>query len=99
MPSDSFNDFPWSLVFLWLLIELAVLYRILTRRDFDTPARILWVIVVIFVPFFGVLLYWAAAPAERSTQSATKTGAVNLNSDTAGTPWAGNPGFSNDESA
>lgn len=44
-------------------IWFSVLYRVLTRKDFDTSSRILWVIVIIFVPLLGLVLYWIASPA------------------------------------
>jgi len=92
--TSNSDSFPWSLIVLWLIVWLCVLYRILTRTDFDTPAKILWVMVVIFVPFFGLPLYWLAAP--QPARAASKDRPVDLQSDVAGTPWAGNPGFRRD---
>jgi len=92
------SDFPWGLVVIAGIVWLGVLYRILTRNDFDTLAKILWVIVVIFVPIFGVILYWAAAPTSASIRAAAEKGApTGAGGDVAGTPWERNPGFTNDE--
>jgi hypothetical protein len=98
--SNNTDSFPWGFFVLWSLIWLAFLYRILTRSDFDTPSRILWTMVVIFVPFFGVALYWAAAPPSPSPVKARaqrKADGTISESDVAGTPWADNPGFTNDK--
>ncbi len=89
--NSNSDSFPWFFVTLWLVVWLSVLFRILTRDDFDTPTKILWVIVVIFVPFFGIPLYWLAAP-----KAATINRPIDLQRDVAGTPWADNPGFRRD---
>ena len=52
-------------VCLWV----SILYRILTRPDFDTNTRLLWAVVVIFVPLIGMVLYWVAAPAAPVTDA------------------------------
>lgn len=68
MKIEFFNDaFPWGLFILWTLVWWGVLARILTRIDLDTQQKLLWVIVVIFVPFFGMVLYCFAAPATIKT--------------------------------
>lgn len=92
--TSNSDGFPWFLVVLWMIVWLCVLFRILTRKDFDTPAKILWVMVVIFVPFFGLLLYWLAAPLP--VRATSKDRPSDLKSDVAGTPWADNPGFRRD---
>ena len=98
--NSSADSFPWDGVIAWTIVWLLVLGRILTRRDFDTLQKLLWVVVVIFVPFFGVFLYWIAAPAPVSTVStadrARKSDGIVPGSDVAGTPWADNPSFTND---
>ena len=92
------ENFPWGLLFFWLLIWLAVLGRVLTRTDFDTPTKLLWVFVVVMVPFFGVFLYTFLAPAApvSAAAAASKSGPHLPRSDVAGTPWANNPHFTND---
>jgi hypothetical protein len=94
--SNGSDGFPWGLFVLWGIIWLGVLYRILTRDDFDTPSKILWTIVVIFVPAFGLPLYWIAAPASERPRP-QKADASISGSDVSGTPWADNPGFTNDK--
>jgi hypothetical protein len=77
------------------IIWLGVLHGILTRPDFDTASKILWVIVVIFVPVFGVILYWIAAQSEVSTttqKSEALLGKPISGSDISGTPWENDPG-------
>ena len=102
------NTFPAALCFIALIVWLCVLYNILTRVDFDTAQRILWVIVVIFVPFFGVIFYWMIAPGKvvtpnqsskvyfDETIASSDIGGRNVTgSDVAGTPWADDPGHTN----
>jgi hypothetical protein len=83
---NSFDDFV-AFAVLWIVVWLGFLYRILTRPDFDVMTRILWVIVVVFVPIFGVGLYLVAAPDAVGERRGAKRGAVNLASDVSGTPW------------
>lgn len=80
--------FPWWPLILWGIVWLAMLYRILTREDLDTLQKILWVLVVVFVPFFGVPLYLVAAPATPVDFS----GPVVRGSDISGPPGAKDPG-------
>lgn len=93
--NSNSSSFPWFFVILWTVVWLSVLFRILTRTDFDVPAKILWVVVVIFVPIFGMLLYWLAAP--QPAKAAKNGRPIDLRSDVAGTPWADNPGFRSDQ--
>jgi hypothetical protein len=83
---NSFDDFV-AFAVLWIVVWLGFLYRILTRADFDVMTRILWVIVVVFVPIFGVGLYLVAAPDAVGERRGAKRGPVNLASDVSGTPW------------
>ncbi len=81
-----FDSHLWPIL-LWGLVWLYVLYGLLTRSDVDTQTKILWTIVLIFVPFFGVFMYWFAAPG--AAPAVRKTPPAN---DVAGTPWARDPG-------
>ena len=65
---------------LWGPIWLLNLALVLRRSDYDAITKLTWVIVIIFVPFFGVLLYWFIAP-ERA-----RRGSAPL-SDLSGMPW------------
>jgi hypothetical protein len=65
---------------IWGAIGLVNLAFALWRSDYDAITKLTWVIVIIFVPFFGVLLYWFIAP-ERVRPISTP-----LN-DLSGTPW------------
>lgn len=44
-------------VFLHLGLQLGTILRILSRDDRDPPVRMSWIVVVLSVPFLGVLLY------------------------------------------
>ncbi|MES2570066.1 MAG: PLD nuclease N-terminal domain-containing protein [Verrucomicrobiota bacterium] len=97
MKIEMFNNqpdgLPWGWLILWGMIWLGVLWRILTRSDFDTPLKTLWVIVVIFVPLFGVFLYWFAASSPASDTAYSGEHRIIPGSDVSGTPWADNPNF------
>lgn len=45
-----------------VLVWLLVLATALSRKDLDPVTRLMWVLVIILVPIFGVLLYWFVAP-------------------------------------
>jgi hypothetical protein len=49
---------------LWTIVWLLVLSVALARKDFDPVTRLTWVLVIILVPFFGVLLYAVVAPKQ-----------------------------------
>jgi hypothetical protein len=68
------------------LIWLLVLGRVLTRGDFDPVTRLTWVVVVIFVPVVGVVLYGLLAPATYAPREPSQASPV------AGTPWENDPG-------
>lgn len=70
-------------------ILFVFLHTILTRNDFDTLNKILWVIVVIFAPLFGAVLYLIAAP---KSVAATRPRMIP-GSDVSGTPWADDPTY------
>ena len=91
--NDSASGFPWGFLVVWAVLWLYVLFIILTRSDIDTPTKILWTIVVIFVPVFGVLFYLFAGPA--SASAATRK--ITSGSDVSGTPWADNPSHTGDK--
>ena len=95
--TNGTDNFPWGWLVLWGIVWLLVLHRILTREDFDTLTKILWTMVVIFVPIFGVILYAVAAPATADSISHRKGGENLPLSDVSGTPWASNPGFTKDK--
>ena len=61
-PDDALPAFPLFLVVLWMLVWLVVLGTSLARKDLDPVTRLTWVLVIIMVPFFGVLLYWILGP-------------------------------------
>jgi len=88
--ANNTDNFPWGAVILWTIIWVAVLARILGRKDLDVHHKLLWTVVVIFVPFFGIGLYWFLAPD--SAPSGKKI-TVIAQSDVSGTPWANNPNY------
>ncbi len=72
----------------WVVVWVCVLGRVLTREDFDPITRLTWVVVVTFVPFFGVVLYLSLAPSSRGWDGKKIHPANQLS----GTPWENKPG-------
>jgi hypothetical protein len=82
-PSASGDWLPIVLP-VYLAIWLGNLALVLRRPDYDGITRLTWAIVIIFVPFFGLFLYWFIAPGARSR-------VVDSSNEVAGTPWEQNP--------
>jgi hypothetical protein len=85
-------DFPQIVVgalIVWTVIFLVTLAHAMGRNDIDSIGRLTWVIVLIFVPFFGVLLYTLSGRQPDLRRRGTS------GSDVSGTPWADDPGFTN----
>ena len=72
---------------LWLL----TLGLALTRIDLDPVTRLMWVIVLIFVPLCGVALYFILSP-RRHLDRRPRQPRGPLDSDVSGTPWEQEPG-------
>jgi hypothetical protein len=70
-----------------LVLWLATLWRILHRADFHAVTRLTWVIVVIFVPVFGMVMYWCSHSPVRRTERSSD------GSDLSGTPWERDPDY------
>lgn len=70
-----------------LVLWLDTLWRILHRADFDSVTRLTWVVVVIFVPVFGIVMYWCSRPPTRRTERFFN------GSDLSGTPWESDPDY------
>lgn len=68
----------------WLLL----LAFLLARTDLDPITKLMWVVVVIFVPFFGMLLYLALAPPVVRKD-------LDISNQLAGTPWEHDSGHQN----
>jgi hypothetical protein len=80
LPDGASGDWLPYFVVTWLTVWIGSLALVLRRPDYDPITRLTWVIVVIFVPFFGVLLYWLVAPDSRTRR-------IEPMSDVSGTPW------------
>jgi len=86
LPSGSYGgDWLPILLPILLVVWLGSLAIVLGRPDFDSITRLTWVIVLIFVPCFGIVLYWAIAPP-------VPRRIIDTSNDRAGTPWENNPG-------
>jgi hypothetical protein len=64
---DSLPALPLFVVVLWMLVWLVVLGAALARKDLDPVTRLTWVLVIIMVPFFGVVLYWILGPKQQAS--------------------------------
>jgi membrane protein implicated in regulation of membrane protease activity len=87
---SSGDALPYVLPVLFL-IWIGNLALLLQRSDFDPITKLTWVIVVVFVPVVGVLLYWFIAPPVVRPSPNRKIDANQLS----GTPWENNPGYTN----
>jgi hypothetical protein len=88
--SDGYRgDWLGPVLLVGAVVWLATLWRILHRSDFDPVTRLTWVVVVIFVPVFGMLFYWFSdeKPAPEKRRSI-----LDSHPDLSGTPWEGRPG-------
>jgi len=71
----------------WITAWVITLATVLSRRDFDPVTRLTWVVVVIFVPLFGILLYASMAPGREVSRR------IDAHNPLAGTPWEDNPSY------
>jgi len=85
MPVDLPQVFIAAFV-VWTILFLVSLAHALGRNDLDPVSRLTWVVVLIFVPFFGVFLYGLSSRINRVPHGTP-------GSEVFGTPWAKNPGF------
>ena len=89
LSSSSGHSGDWLIPFLlicgviWLFVLAAVLYN----KDLDPITKLTWVVVVIFVPFFGVFLYWFRPGQTIPGQT------IDPSKQLSGTPWENNPGY------
>jgi hypothetical protein len=47
----------FALLFLWIWIAVGVVFDIFRSSDLSNWAKALWILLIIIVPFFGVLIY------------------------------------------
>jgi hypothetical protein len=94
--SSGSGDWLIPVLFIWSVVWLLVLATVLQRSDFDPITKLTWVIVVIFVPFFGVILFWAIAPSNpKNSPREYSLGKKSSDpSQLSGTPWENDPGYS-----
>ena len=78
------QEIPMIFVVFYGLVWLLTLGLCLTRGDLDPVTRFMWVVVVIFVPVFGLLFYYVLAPARRPFEPNRER---HDSGDPAGTPW------------
>ena len=63
---DSLMTIPATYAVVWLVVWLLALAASLTRKDLDPVTKLMWVLVIIFVPFFGVFLYWSLSSKDQA---------------------------------
>lgn len=67
MPNSSFSfNFPPQLLLVYLAVWVVVLGWVLARKDMQPITQLMWVLVIILVPVFGLMLYCIIGP-ERTT--------------------------------
>jgi len=79
------GDWIIPLLLIWSVVWLFALAGVLYRKDLDPVTKLMWVVVVIFVPFFGVVLYWMCPDLQRKT--------IDTSNQLSGTPWENDPGY------
>ena len=52
----------------WILVWLLIAERIVRRRDLGIAGKLLWLVVILAVPFIGLFVYslWSAARPSRA---------------------------------
>ena len=94
VPADDWTSWPVgplvSLTVVYHVVQFVVAGRILTRGDFDTPQKILWLLVVVLVPLGFVLYLFVAPPVPPTRILSPRPRTVGR--DVSGTPWASDPG-------
>jgi hypothetical protein len=46
------------LILAWIIAWVCSLYSVLARSGLDATTKLVWVVMLIFVPVLGVLFYW-----------------------------------------
>lgn len=82
-----------SLAIVYGIFWLITLICVLLRLDLDPVTKLTWVIVVIFVPFFGMLLYVFLAPPIDKTKLPALRKKIDPSNHLSGTPWENDPGY------
>lgn len=83
--NSSSGDWLIPLLLIWSVIWLFVLATVLFNKDLDPVTKLTWIIVVIFVPFFGVFLYWIRPELPKKK--------IDPSNQLSGTPWEDDPGY------
>jgi len=83
--TTQLSDGALALLLIWGVLWLFSLATVLYSKDFDPVTKLTWVVVVIFVPFFGILLYWSRPGLAKET--------IDSSNQLAGTPWENDPNY------
>lgn len=94
LSNGSSGDWLPAFLLIYGLVWLMVLAQILQRCDLDPVTKLTWVIVVIFVPFFGMLLFWTIAQSNLKNSPREFSNKIDPSNQLSGTPWENNPGYS-----
>jgi len=93
LPHGSSGDWLPGFMLFYGLVWLVTLAMLLQRGDFDPITKLTWVIVVIFVPFFGIILFWFIAPSSHWSPKEK----IDPSNQLSGTPWEKDPGYTKEE--
>jgi len=68
MFNGNFMDFIWTMLILyfWVVVIwlfISVLADIFRRKDIGGGAKAGWLLLIVIVPFLGILIYMVARPA------------------------------------
>jgi hypothetical protein len=63
----TFWDIVWSMVwfallFMWIMIVISIFADIFRRKDLSGGWKVIWIIVIFWIPFIGILIYIFSRP-------------------------------------
>lgn len=58
MFDNLFSGFNGILGFIWFCIVIYTIYLLIVGRKPKNLNKLVWIIIIIFIPVIGVILYW-----------------------------------------
>jgi uncharacterized membrane protein YhaH (DUF805 family) len=75
--------FWFAILFMWIMIVISIFADIFRRNDLSGGWKVIWIIVIFWIPFIGILIYMISRPKmtpqdlEMATQAAAAQKAVS----------------------
>lgn len=54
--------FWFALLFMWIMIVISIFGDIFRRRDLSGAWKVIWIVVIFWIPFLGILIYMISRP-------------------------------------